>query len=319
MFRLPLSMLSPAGARARLSVLIFHRVFASFDPMAPGEPLAAEFEQRMRWVRDWFNVLPLRDAVERLFAGTLPRRALAVTFDDGYADNEAVAAPILHKLGLTATFFVSTRYLDGGIMWNDEITEALRASERGSIDLHAVGHGVQQLADPAARCRVAEALIDQIKRLDPEERRSAVKAIVAAAGNPDPPRLMMTPQQVRRLVDWGMDVGAHTVSHPILARLEPAQAFDEIATSRDHLAALLGRPIPLFAYPNGVPGLDYAAEHARMVRECGFIAAVSTAWGAASMRSDRYQLPRFTPWDRTRWRYGARLLANLLRPQPQTA
>jgi len=50
-----------------------------------------------------------------------------------------------------------------------------------------------------------------------------------------------------------------------------------------------------------------------MVRELGFTAAVSTAWGAASRRSDRHQLPRFTPWDGTRWRYGARLMANLRR------
>ena len=69
----------------------------------------------------------------------------------------------------------------------------------------------------------------------------------------------------------------------------------------------------LFAYPNGVPDHDYAAEHAAMVRECGFAAAVSTAWGSATRDTDRYQLPRFTPWDRSSLRYGVRLLHNLTR------
>jgi len=77
------------------------------------------------------------------------------------------------------------------------------------------------------------------------------------------------------------------------------------------LEQILGETVNLFAYPNGVPDQDYSAVHATMVRECGFKAAVSTAWGAASMRSDRYQLPRFTPWDRTRLRFGVRLLLNL--------
>ena len=68
-----------------------------------------------------------------------------------------------------------------------------------------------------------------------------------------------------------------------------------------------------------MPHEDYAAEHAQMVQDCGFIAAVSTAWGAASARSQRYQLPRFTPWDKSRLRYGARLLANYARNEKTAA
>ena len=124
-------------------------------------------------------------------------------------------------------------------------------------------------------------------------------------------RLMMQPEQVRQLRALGMDIGAHTVTHPILSRLEPNAAFEEMARSKDELESLLSEPIELFAYPNGVPHRDYSAEHVAMARDCGFKAAVSTSWGAASARSDRFQLPRFTPWDRTRIRYGARLLGNL--------
>ena len=72
--------------------------------------------------------------------------------------------------------------------------------------------------------------------------------------------------------------------------------------------------MPLFAYPNGRPDEDYRAEHAQMVRDAGFEAAVSTAWGSARRNSDPFQLPRFTPWDRRRWAFGLRMGRNLQTP-----
>lgn len=105
---------------------------------------------------------------------------------------------------------------------------------------------------------------------------------------------------------------AATVNHPILARLADDQARHEIATGRDELEALLDTRIALFAYPNGKPGVDYLPVHATMVRELGFDAAVSTAWGAATARSPRFEIPRFTPWDATPARFGMRLVRNLL-------
>src|SRR5215831_142994 len=114
MLRFPLSWLSPSGPRGRLSILIFHRVLRQHDPLISDLPTAAQFETQMRWVREWCNVLPLGEAIDRLYAGTIPARALSITFDDGYADNEEVAAPILKRLDMTATFFVATGFLDGG-------------------------------------------------------------------------------------------------------------------------------------------------------------------------------------------------------------
>jgi len=107
-------------------------------------------------------------------------------------------------------------------------------------------------------------------------------------------------------------VGAHTVNHPILAQLPDVAARDEITHGRDVLQALLDSRIGLFAYPNGRPGSDYLPAHVDMVRALGFDAAFSTTWGAASARSPAYELPRFTPWDRSRLRFGARLARNLL-------
>jgi peptidoglycan/xylan/chitin deacetylase (PgdA/CDA1 family) len=319
MLRFPLSVVSPAGARGRLSILIFHRVLPAPDPLFPDLPDAAAFETRMRWVRDWFNVLPLGEAIERLYAGTIPRRALAITFDDGYADNEELAAPILKRLGMSATFFVSTGFLGGGCMWNDRVIEAVRACELPALDLSSIGLDTYPVATSAGRRQAIDQVLGRIKHLDQAQRQATADAIVVAAGNKPSPPLMMQPQQVRSLRAMGMEVGAHTVTHPILTRLGADAAWAEMHEGKAALEALLGEPVELFAYPNGVPRQDYAAEHAAMAKACGFKAAVSTAWGAASMQSDRFQLPRFTPWDRSRLRYGARLLTNFKREEARAA
>src|SRR5580765_5766503 len=119
----------------RLSVLAYHRVLAERDPLLSDVPSAAEFEHRMRWVKANFDVLPLGAAVRALREGRLPRRALSITFDDGYADNFGIALPILKRLGLPACFFVATSFLDGGCMFNDVVIGALRAAPGPDLDL----------------------------------------------------------------------------------------------------------------------------------------------------------------------------------------
>jgi peptidoglycan/xylan/chitin deacetylase (PgdA/CDA1 family) len=316
MYRLPIAVVSPAGRSGRLTILIFHRVLAQHDPLNPDEPDAADFERRMRWVRSWFNVLPLAEAARRLAEGSIPSRALSITFDDGYADNHDIAAPILQRLGLSATFFIATGFLGGGCMWNDRVIEAIRACAPGELDLSAIGLGRHTLGEPSSRRRAAVAVLQAIKHLGAQARDEAMQRVVRAAGAPPAPALMMSVDQLRALRPMGMEIGAHTVTHPILSRSSESEAFTEISEGKRQLEEMLGHGVSTFAYPNGVPRADYLPEHVRMVRQIGFSAAVSTAWGAASRSSDRFQLPRFTPWDRSRWRFGARLLANLGRPAP---
>ncbi len=307
--------LAPAGARGRLSILIFHRVLPQADPLFDDIPDAARFEEQMRWVGRWFNVLPLAEAVARLDAKSLPARALAITFDDGYADNATVAAPLLKRLGLSATFFVTTGILGGGRMWNDTVIEALRRAPAGPLDLSPLGLGCLQLADAPSRRAGIEQVIGAIKRRPYAERLDLVQRIAHTVGMALPDDLMMSAEQVRSLRALGMDVGGHTVTHPILRSLDDVAAELEIARGRDDLMQITGAPVELFAYPNGVPGADYDARHVAMARRCGFAAAVSTAHGAAARGADLFQLPRFTPWDRSAARYALRMARNLMQTE----
>jgi peptidoglycan/xylan/chitin deacetylase (PgdA/CDA1 family) len=316
LFRSLFALASPAGARARLSVLIFHRVLPAPDPLFPGELDARRFDEVCGWLRAWFNVLPLDAAVQRLREHNMPARALAITFDDGYADNHDVALPILLRHGLPATFFIATGFLDGGRMWNDTVIEAVRRTRLAVLDVDGLGLGGTQtlaVATAAEKRAAIDALIAQAKycAVDGRDRLVAEVARRAQAALPDD--LMLRSSQVQQLRRAGMQIGAHTVSHPILARLNVDAARQEIAASKTFLEGLLGERVGLFAYPNGKPGADYTDAAVAAVRGLGFDAAVSTAWGAARASSDLFQLARFTPWDRRRHRFGARLLGNLMR------
>jgi peptidoglycan/xylan/chitin deacetylase (PgdA/CDA1 family) len=299
----------------RLSILIFHRVRASPDPLFPGEVDREQFDELMGVVARSYRVITLGAAVAAIRAGELPPRALAITFDDGYADNETIALPILQKHGLTATVFVATGYLGGGRMWNDSVIETIRACARDSIDLGHLGLDRLLLCSPAQRSEAIDRLLRCIKYLPQAERETAVLRVHELAGSPPlPSDLMLDPCGVRRLYEAGWEIGAHTVTHPILTTLSAQGAKDEIANGRDCLQDMIGADVSLMAYPNGRPGRDYGAEHVSMVRELGFSAAVTTSPGAAGCDDDLFQLPRFTPWQRSLALWSAHLLRNRRRP-----
>ena len=317
-----LNLLSPAGRRARLMVFPYHRVQQNEDPLLPGTPSTARFERQLQRIRRYLNPLPLAEAIERLRAGTLPARAVALTFDDGYANNLQIAAPLLNKYGIPATVFVAVDAVERGIMWNDILIEAVRgAGER--IDAGALGLAPIELTG-RDRLAVANELISQALYMPTQERLAASEAVWAANADRDVPRQMMTPDQVRELAELGITIGAHTVNHPILRSLPEAEAREEIDASRRWLEDVTGQAVTLFAYPNGKLGKDYDHRHADMVRDLGFIGAVAANWGCATRDSSTYELPRFKPWEDTDTGFAKRLCkvvarTYLDRPQTQAA
>ena len=106
-------------------VLTYHQVLDAPDEMRPGVPSIETFESQMQVLASECNVIPLADVVSGLEDGRLPPAAVAITFDDGYADNHRNALPVLQRLGLPATFFVASSYLDGGCMFNDAVYRSL--------------------------------------------------------------------------------------------------------------------------------------------------------------------------------------------------
>jgi peptidoglycan/xylan/chitin deacetylase (PgdA/CDA1 family) len=300
--------LVPGTRSNRLLILIYHRVHPVPDPMFPGEVDAACFDWQLALLREHCHPLPLSEGVDGLKRGVLPPRAVAVTFDDGYADNATVALHILKKHGIAATFFIAPGFLNGGRMWNDSIIEAVRRASGDSVETGSVGLGALPLSEPDERGAAAEQIIKAVKHAPMERRATLVREFCAHIGAELPDGLMMTSEQVRGLAAAGMEIGAHTMTHPILRMLSDEAARREIRDSKVALEGIIGHAVRAFAYPNGRPGEDYTERDRGIVESLGFDYALSTRWGVASAGSDLYELPRFTPWDRKPAGWLARLL-----------
>lgn len=308
-----LSMLSPPGAGARLSILIYHRVLPEADPLLPGEVDAATFRWHLDLVKRLFTPLPLSEAIERISEDRLPARALCITFDDGYEDNASVALPLLEEAGVPATFFIATGYLDGGMMFNDRIIETVRRLPKRLHDFDEFGLGRHDLNDAASRVAAYTALIRHAKYLPPDEREAMSLRVAQRIDEDLPADLMMQREQVLQLRRAGMDIGGHTTTHPILSQLDDRSALADMRHGRNQLQEILDEPVTLFAYPNGKPGKDFDERHVKMAREIGYQAAVTTAAGVSTRNTDLFDLHRFTPWDQTPSRFALRLARNLMK------
>ncbi|WP_146850907.1 polysaccharide deacetylase family protein [Brevifollis gellanilyticus] len=202
------------------------------------------------------EVLPLSEMVRHVNAGkTLPHNAVAITFDDGLGSNYHLGYPILKELGLPATIFLATGFVDGTHpLWFQEVDRALRARGASTAELFAK--------------------LGQLKRLPDAEMRAEVAKLTAdcAAAHPEV-TLPMRWDQAREMKASGLiEFGGHTHSHPILARCTVEQQAEEIRQCCDRITAELGAAPTLFAYPNGGP-TDFTADTQRLLAEHGFEAS----------------------------------------------
>jgi glycosyltransferase involved in cell wall biosynthesis/peptidoglycan/xylan/chitin deacetylase (PgdA/CDA1 family) len=306
------SMMSPAGPAARLSIMLFHKVPQQADPLVPGDLTLDRFERLLDFATANTNVLPLSEAVSALQRGTLPSRAVVLTFDDGYAEWVENVAPALRRRNLPATFFVTTGQLQGEALWHERIAAAVRAlPDEGVVLPYGFGnYGKLDTLD--SRVHLLDKLQERLKYTSLSERMDAIAQLEAQACRP-----LILPRRfdtaaVRALHSQGFEIGAHTVDHPILNECSAQQARDEIGGCKDALEAIVKGRVDSFAYPNGRPGTDFGARHVDIVKACGYKAAVTTSSGAASRRSDPFQLPRFSPWGRSDNQITFQLTRNML-------
>jgi phosphatidylinositol alpha-1,6-mannosyltransferase len=309
------SMLSARGGRNALTTLLFHKIPVAADPLTPDELCLEPFRRMLEFVRESFVVMPLIEATRALRSATLPKRALAITFDDGYADWLDTAAPVLRALQLPATFFITTEQLTGAALWHERIIAAVRALPAEGARLPYGFNGYGHLGNLRERVALVMELQERLKYVPLDERLRAIEMLEAQVTEPLqlPPRF--DADSVRALHNMGFHIGAHTVRHPILTECSLADARTEIGGSREELEGIIGQKVELFAYPNGRPNQDYLREHVSLVRDCGYEAAVATCNGTASGVTDPYQLPRFVPWSSDRARLAFQLARNYVSPE----
>ena len=292
----------------RLCIITYHRILEHADPLMGAEPDVSTFSWQMEALASNFNVLPLHEAIIALRENRLPPRAVCITFDDGYRSTHDIALPILKKFKLPAAIFVTTAYLGEGNMWNDRIIEAIRQLPQGAIDLQEIGMGLHAIQNMQDRINLGKKINDDSKYLSTDGRLNVILKLEQLAGQTKTDGQMLTREMLMTLAKEGIEIGGHTISHPILTKLDDDNARHEIVQNKKTLEEIIGKPLKLFAYPNGKIGKDFDERHMEMAREAGYLAAFSTAIGSATKETHLYKIPRSRPWDETPFLFQLRLL-----------
>ncbi len=293
----------------RLCIITYHRILEHADPLMGAEPDVSTFSWQMEALANNFNVLPLHEAIIALRENRLPPRAVCITFDDGYRSTHDLALPILKKFNLPATIFVTTAYLGEGNMWNDRIIEAIRRLPEGPIDLQEIDMGLHAIQNMQDRINLVKKINDDSKYLSTDGRLNVILKLEKLAGQYDAAGLMLTREMLVNLSREGIEIGGHTISHPILTKLDDDVARHEIVQNKKTLEEIIGKPLRLFAYPNGKIGKDFDERHMEMAKEAGYGAAFSTAIGSATKKTHLYKIPRSRPWDVTPFLFQLRLMS----------
>ncbi len=280
-------------------VLLYHRVAAPtadpFDLAVHPDHFAAHVEH----LAELGATAPLQDLVDSRDA-----RGIAVTFDDGYADNATSAAPLLADAGLPATWFITTATLGRRRFWWDRLSGALLGTSAApdSIDVSVAGQDLWlDLRTPSARRTALTFLHRRLLALTPEQIETTVAHLLDALGSPgyEGDDHTMSVEQLRHLASLPLqEVGAHTRTHAHLASQSADRQRHEIDGSVRDLESLVQRPITSFAYPFGGPG-TVGPLAPGLVADAGCRLACTTIPGRVGRRADPFHVPRLTvlDWD----------------------
>jgi peptidoglycan/xylan/chitin deacetylase (PgdA/CDA1 family) len=287
-------------------ILGYHRISAVEDDFYQVCVSPENFVEHMEALRAYAHPISLSKLVQNLKQNVLPPKSVAVTFDDGYADNLYAAKPILEKYDIPATVFMCTGYI-GKEFWWDELEHLVLSSRADPCALRLRVGRVHFTWDPAqgnsemdnlqVHRKFHRALYHFLLSLDVEDQNHAMRLIrswseVSSPGVSTPRAL--SEAELLRLVDGGLiELGAHTRHHPMLPQLSCERQKEEIRSSKRDLEVLVGKKIAGFSYPNGRATVDAK----RLVQELGFTYACTSQHDVVRPGRDLYGLTRFWQQD----------------------
>lgn len=297
-------------------IMLYHRVSSSENDPQWLSVTPEQFESHLEVYKRLCHPMPLREVVEKIRRGTLPRRAVVLTFDDGYADNLEFALPLLEQHGIPATVFAATDMLGSQEeYWWDQL-EALFLQDGAlpeRLELTVVnrdytweiapgedvsGHSSWNITSgawPTSRHRVYQELTELLIGSVPAERQRILDAIWQWSGKKPQPRashLPMNQDQLRQMAAGGVvEIGSHGRTHTALSLLSANEQRDEIFESKRILEETLDRPVLEFSYPYG-RRVDYTSDCVRMVEGAGYESACSNYPGSLSRDESLYEMPR---------------------------
>jgi peptidoglycan/xylan/chitin deacetylase (PgdA/CDA1 family) len=277
----------------RLLILLWHNVEGTwYHPSRPGAGMQGLTHQ-LKGLKRLATVVPLTSALDTLMAGnSLPRRAVALTFDDGYRDNLELAASLLQELELPATFFLIPGILSREVRpWWESVAWGFTCSSRPTVTWGGKVLATRGRLGRRSYLWVAERL-KMLNRASLERSVTDLLELLAPTGEPNHDELFLDWDGARRLVRQGFAVGSHSMYHTVLSRETPDEQARNLAASRARLEAELGVPAELVAYPSGTRA-DYDASTVDAAKRAGHTYALAAHAGVHTSRTSPYAIPRF--------------------------
>ena len=322
-------------SEGKVLILLYHRVV---EPHLDPWGLAVtphHFAEHLEVLREHAHPIGLQQLSRALLDGNLPDRSVIVTFDDGYADNLYNAKPLLERYSIPATIFLIAGYigherefwwdeLDRLLLQPGTLPEKLDLSVNGNTYRWELGEAAHYSEDasqrhrgwragkeaPTARHYLFRTLRELLKPLTEDQQRKALDELLTWSGAEPavrPTQRPLTFEEVVVLAQGGLiEVGAHTMTHPLLSALPEASQREEILESKFRLEEILNRQVTSFSYPYGSMSA-YTAETVSLVREAGFSCACSAFAGVVERSTDSFELPRVWVRDWERDRFAKRL------------
>ena len=238
---------------------------------------------------------------------------LAFSFDDGYADNVTLAVPILVKHGAKGTFYLAAGLMDEQrAPWWDELAWCLTEAAHKPVSLSLGGQSVTlDLASWPGQRAALRALLPML-RVPPAEQRARLDALREGTGVRTAAPCALAPWSLaQRFAEAGMEVGAHTLTHPFLSLIPPAEQTREIVGSAAMIRERLRAPVTGLAYPNG----DHDAHTIAATNRSGLAYAVTTLAGDCTHVRAPFEVPRRALTEGACLAPGARFSAHMLRAE----
>lgn len=280
--------------RNKVLILTYHRFSRQ---QHPSRVSAGEFRLHLEYLRVHNRVLPLTEVIDCLTDGkSLPPNTTVITIDDGYDDAFHIAFPLLKEFCLPATIYAVTDFCDQKIwMWTDKMRYILANTGGNSIkvDIGPAGTMEIRFADPSQTLAAADRINDRLKKLPDEQKDTKIRQIagdmqVEIPDTPPADFAAMTWGQAREMDAENVRIESHTVTHPILTKVDQACLDLEMRASKKRLEEVFGRPVEHFCYPNGA----FDASVRESVKSAGYMSAVTTAYGFNDAKADRFMMNR---------------------------
>jgi peptidoglycan/xylan/chitin deacetylase (PgdA/CDA1 family) len=282
-----------------VQIFVYHRVNDELDPFFPAIPTGL-FAKQMDYLASNFKVLSLEEAVERMKRQDVPDNAVAVTFDDGYRDNFLNAFPVLQRLSIPATIFLATGAVDSRkVLWHDRMFSAFRETQVPFLDGFDSGSQRYPLRTLQEKVLVQREVLKFLRTLKDDERSCWIDRLIErlqVVDRKEVPHLMLTWDEVKIMHGSGISFGSHTATHPVLSKLSLDKAREEIYESKKAIEEKLGVAVKTFAYPSGNKE-DYNEAAKNILKEAGYICALTAIFGTNENGRDLFELRRGTPWE----------------------